>query len=77
LPAACGVGGGEPLAWWGEVPVAATTRFGNGTVTAIGFGSLFNDGNMGFHWLAEPDDATLARYEVLYALLRTALPHQQ
>jgi hypothetical protein len=75
--ASCGIGGGEPLAQWGETVVAATTRYGEGTVTAIGCGSLFNDGNMGFHWLAEPDADTLARYEVLYALLRKALPHEQ
>ena len=73
----CGVGGGEPLAWWGEVPVAATTRHGKGRVTVIGFGSMFNDANMGFHWLPEPEAETLARYELLYSLLRIALPHAE
>jgi hypothetical protein len=43
-------------------------------VTAIGFGSLFNDAAMGFHWLPEPEEDTLERYEALYALLRSALP---
>ena len=53
--------------------MAASADFGQGTVTAIGFGGLFNDANMGFHWLAEPDADTLARYELLYALLRASI----
>ena len=28
-------------------------RFGEGWVTAIGFGSLFNDASMGYHWLRD------------------------
>ncbi len=70
------VTGGETLAWWGATPVAARVTFGKGTVTAVGFGQLFNDASMGFHWLPEPDAETLARYEVLYSLLRAALPHE-
>jgi hypothetical protein len=66
--------GGETLAWWGDTPVAAQARYGDGTVTAIGFGSLLNDANMGFHWLPEPEADVLRRYEVLYALLRASLP---
>ena len=66
--------GGEPIAWWNEHVVAARTRYGRGTVTAIGFGSLFNDAAMGFHWLPEPEEDTLERYQALYALLRSALP---
>jgi hypothetical protein len=66
--------GGEPIAWWNGHVVAARTRHGQGMVTAVGFGSLFNDAAMGFHWLPAPDDATLERYEALYALLRLSLP---
>lgn len=73
LSSSCQITGGEPLAWWGETPVAAQARVGKGTVTAIGFGSFFNDANMGYHWLPEPDAELLERYEVLYALLRAAL----
>jgi hypothetical protein len=73
LQASCEIKGGEPLAWLGKTPVAARTQYGKGEVTAIGFGSLFNDANMGFHWLPEPEPETLQRYEVLYGLLRTAL----
>ena len=71
--ASCEITGGETLARWGETAVAARATFGKGTVTAIGFGQLFNDASMGFHWLPEPDNDTLARYEVLYSLLRAAL----
>jgi hypothetical protein len=69
-----GIVGGEPVAWWNDHVVAARIRHGQGMVTAIGFGSLFNDAAMGFHWLPEPEEATLERYEALYALLRSALP---
>jgi hypothetical protein len=74
LLAACEIQGGEPLAWLGEMPVAARARYGEGTVTAIGFAPLFNDANMGHHWLPEPDPEVRQRYEVLYGLLRVALP---
>lgn len=73
--AACEIMGGEPLAWLHDVPVAARVRYGKGWVTAVGFAGLFNDGNMGFHWLPEPEADVLARYEVLYGLLRAALPN--
>lgn len=72
--AACTIVGGEPIAWLGELPAAARTRFGRGQVTVLGFGSLFNDAQMGFHWLPEPAPDTLQRYAVLYALLQDALP---
>ena len=73
LQAACEIQGGEPLALWGQVPIAARIRFGEGWVTAIGFGSLFNDASMGYHWLEPPDETQLGRYEILYALLRAGL----
>ena len=76
LEASCEITGGKPLAWLGETPVAASARYGNGTVTAIGFGDLFNDASMGLHWLPEPDAETRQRYDVLYALLRASLPAQ-
>jgi len=76
LAAACEVAGGEPLAWVGETPVAARTNFGNGSVMAIGFGGLFNDENMGSHWMLEPDTEMLTQYDVLFALLRAAVTGQ-
>ena len=53
--------------------MAAQTRHGKGTITAIGFGALLGDASMGTHWLPEPEQATLRRYEVLYAILRASL----
>ncbi len=73
LLASCEIRGGETIALWGDVPIAARTQFGEGRVTAIGFGSLFNDVSMGTHWLEEPDEMLRQRYEVLYALLRAGL----
>ncbi len=73
LSNSCVISGGTPIALWGKNSVAASMRFGKGTVTAIGFGSLFNDANMGYHWLADPDKELLQRYETLYALLRAGL----
>ncbi len=70
VEAACAVGGGEPLYWAGDVPVAARTTHGKGTVIAIGFGRIFNDTGMGQHWMAEPDEATRTRFELWYRLLR-------
>ncbi len=65
------VAGGEPVAQLGTRPVAATTTYGKGTVTAVGCGSLFNDARMGFAWTAEPDADMLLRYDVLFALVRS------
>jgi hypothetical protein len=73
LQASCEIQGGEALARWGDVPVAARVKFGAGSVTAIGFGSLFNDASMGYHWLDPPEAMELQRYEILYALLRAGL----
>lgn len=73
LQASCEIVGGEPLAKWGPVVIAARLRFGEGWVTGIGFGSLFNDASMGYHWLQDPDEAQRQKYEILYALLRAGL----
>ena len=73
LQGSCEITGGAPIAWLDDMPVAATVHFGRGSVTAIGFGSLFNDANMGYHWLPEPSDEMRARYDLLYDLLRAAL----
>jgi len=67
---ACKVGGGTPLARVDQIPVAARTSYGQGTVVAIGFGSLLNDDSLGHSWMEEPTDEVLARAEVLFALVR-------
>jgi hypothetical protein len=67
---ACEVAGGRPIARLDQLPIAATISFGKGAVLAVGFGSLWNDTNMGEHWMPEPDATVRARYDVLYAILR-------
>lgn len=76
LQACCRIEGGEPVAWIGQKPAAAQVRYGRGLVTAVGFGSLFNDAAMGTHWLPEPAEDVLQRYQVLYGLLRASLPYR-
>jgi len=76
LLASCRIDGGETIAHIGETPTAAQVRYGRGLVTAVGFGSLFNDAAMGTHWLPEPTEDALQRYQVLYGLLRASLPHR-
>ena len=70
----CSISGGEPIAWLGGVPVAAQVHCGQGTVTAVGFGTLFNDEAMGTHWLRDVAPETRSVYEVLYHLLRVSVP---
>lgn len=74
LEVSCQISGGEPIAWLTNMPIAARVRYGRGTITAVGCGALFNDTNMGREWLLVPDADMRNRYEVLYALLRAALP---
>lgn len=51
-------------------PVGATVRFGKGSVTAIGFGSRFNDSNMGVTPDLIPDQNMRRVFECQYRLLR-------
>jgi hypothetical protein len=66
----CEVRGGDAIVRLGDRPVAATVRRGKGTVMVLGFGSLFNDRNMGGSWTIEPDSPTRTRYDFLFAILR-------
>lgn len=73
LEATCEVFGGEPLVWVGSSPVAARARHGQGAVTAIGFGSCFNDESMGISWAEDPDAEMLTRFDVLFALVEAVV----
>ena len=42
----------------------------------VGCGSLWNDKQMGEHWMLEPDATVKARYDVLFALLRSFLDNK-
>ncbi len=74
------VSGGQPVGKLDKLPVIATIKYGKGSVLAIGCGSLWNDKQMGEResepgsgWMLDPDAAVKARYEVLFALLRSFL----
>lgn len=66
------VDGGKPVARLGNLPVAAITTYGKGSVLAVGFSSIFIDRLMGDKemWMVQPDSAMLTRYNLLYALVR-------
>lgn len=70
---ACQIEGGEPFMWVGETPVAARARYGEGTVTAIGFGSLINNQSMGTTWVAEPGTGELKIYSLLFELIESVV----
>lgn len=70
--------GGTPLIRIAGRPVAATAEFGEGTVTAVGFGTQFTDSNMGVTGDTIPDAAMRNLYELEFRLLRSILsdePH--
>ena len=67
---ACRISGGTPLVWVDGMPVAARTGYGQGKVTAIGFGAVFNDEALGSSWSADPTPDILTRGDLLFALLR-------
>ncbi len=80
---ACEVRGGETFAWIDDLPVAARRRFGQGTVMAIGFATLWNDRNMGEHWMVASEPTLFRRedlapelrdrFDALFAILRAWL----
>jgi uncharacterized protein DUF4350 len=70
---ACQIEGGDPFMWVGETPVAARARYGEGTVTAIGFGALMNNESMGTMWVAEPGPAELKVYSLLFELIESVV----
>jgi hypothetical protein len=63
-------GGERVLATIGGRPVAASVKMGRGSVTAVGFGSRFNDSNMGVTGDVVPGDELQNVYGVQYGLLR-------
>ena len=67
---ACAIKGGEPLAMLGANAAAASTRYGKGTVTVIGFGTRFNDDQMGVTGDVVPDAKLRKVFDVQFSLLR-------
>ncbi len=71
------VEGGTPLIRVAGRPVAATAKYGKGTVTAIAFGAQFADLNMGVTGDTIPDAAMRNLYELEFRLLRHILSEGQ
>ncbi|MBN1361470.1 MAG: hypothetical protein JW993_12805 [Sedimentisphaerales bacterium] len=71
--AACEIEGGRPLVHINGRPVAATARFGDGSVTVVGFGSRFVDTNMGGTGDVLPDPQLRQVYELQFQMLRTII----
>jgi hypothetical protein len=69
----CVVSGGTRIAEINDKPVAATVRRGKGSVTVVGFGDMFNDRNMGYDWMIDPDEHFKRRFNVLFAVVRSVL----
>ncbi len=76
VDAACEVAGGRALARVGGKPVAATVRWGEGSVTVIGFSHRFSDRNMGVTGDIEPDETMRSVYEFEFKLLRAIVEGQ-
>mgnify|MGYP006285065885 CR=1 FL=1 len=64
------VTGGQPQILLDGSPVASTLSHGSGTVTVVGFGSLFSDAAMGVTGDVVPDERLRAVFELQFDLLR-------
>jgi len=64
------VAGGEPVISLDGTPLAATVRHGQGSVTLIGFGSLFADAHMGVTGDVVPDAGLRRVFDLEFTLLR-------
>ncbi|MBN2533839.1 MAG: hypothetical protein JXB88_13165 [Spirochaetales bacterium] len=73
LPSSLAVQGGSPFISVNEKPVGAYREFGSGTITVIGFGSLFNDDNMGNYFDVIPTEELLKKYTIEYDIIRSII----
>ena len=64
------ISGGESFATIAGKTVGAWTSFGDGAVYVVGFGTRFNDFNMGVTGDTIPDPEMRKVYDLEYALLR-------
>jgi len=76
IRSACKVVGGKPIAKVNGKAVGAATEYGKGKVMALGFGTFFNDKNMGAHWMRTPDVKTLTRYNTLFAIIQSLIENK-
>ena len=71
IDSTCQIKGGEPIMWVANTPIAARVRYGEGTVTVIGFGSRFADYYMGVIGDVVPGDELRKVFDLQFALLRS------
>jgi hypothetical protein len=73
IEAAYRIAGGDPAISLDGVPVAAAARYGQGSVTVIGFGSRFADAHMGVTGDITPDAELRRVYDLEFTLLKDIL----
>ncbi len=62
--------GGRPDVLLNGSPIGATVRYGKGSVTAVGYGSLFSDSRMGVTGDVVPDEQLRSVYDLEFKLFR-------
>lgn len=71
------VSGGRPVISLDGSPIAATAQHGRGSVTAVGFASLFVDSRMGVTGDVVPDETLRTVFDLEFSLLRQILSVEQ
>jgi hypothetical protein len=71
------VSGGRPVVSLDGSPVAATAQHGRGSVTAVGFASLFVDSRMGVTGDVVPDETLRTVFDLEFSLFRQILSAEQ
>jgi len=70
IESAYAIAGGQPVISLNGSPIAATVRHGQGSVTVVGFASLFADSHMGVTGDIVPDETLRTVFDLEFALLR-------
>jgi len=70
IDSTCEIKGGESVATVTNVPVISRARYGEGTVTVVGFSSRFADAYMGVTGDVVPDDELRKVFDVQFAILK-------
>jgi len=70
------VSGGQPVISLNGSPIAAAVQHGRGSVTVVGFGSLFVDSRMGVTGDVVPDDTLRTVFDLEFSVLRQILSPQ-
>jgi len=62
--------GAEPFLWADNIPVAASLKFGQGTVTVVSFSSKFTDANMGITGDVVPNPELRKVFDLEFLIIR-------